>query len=89
MPTHSSPLTSEKSLAVVSSAILFALLETLAEKGVLERSEIQGVLKTAKNCVNARYNSFCGPEAMMLMKSLCERFSKMPETKAPEEIATH
>ena len=51
----------------------------LAEKGVLERSEIQGVLKTAKNCVNARYNSFCGPEAMTLMKSLCERFSKVPE----------
>jgi hypothetical protein len=46
---------------------------------VLERSEIQGVLKTAKNCVNARYNSFCGPEAMTLMKSLCERFSKVPE----------
>lgn len=79
MPTHSSPLTSEKSLAVVSSAILFALLETLADKGVLERSEIQGVLKTAKNCVNARYNSFCGPEAMMLMKSLCERFGKVAE----------
>jgi hypothetical protein len=79
MPTHSSPLTSEKSLAVVSSAILFALLETLAEKGVLERSEIQGVLKTAKNCVNARYNSFCGPEAIALIKSLCERFSKVPE----------
>jgi hypothetical protein len=79
MPTHSSPLTSEKSLAVVSSAILFALLEALEEKGVLERGEIQGVLKTAKNCVNARYNSFCGPEAMTLMKSLCERFSKVPE----------
>jgi hypothetical protein len=79
MSIHSSPLTSEKSLAVVSSAILFALLEKLAEKGVLERSEIQDVLKTAKNCVNARYNSFCGPEAINLMKSLCERFSKVPE----------
>ncbi|MEI9916841.1 MAG: hypothetical protein WDN29_14775 [Methylovirgula sp.] len=60
MPAHSSPLTSEKSLAVVSSAVMFALLEALEQKGVLERSEIQGVLKTAKNCVNARYNSFCG-----------------------------
>ncbi len=79
MPAHSSPLTSEKSLAVVSSAVMFALLEALEQKGVLERSEIQGVLKTAKNCVNARYNSFCGPEAMTLMKSLCDRFSKVPE----------
>ncbi len=58
---------------------MFALLEALEQKGVLERSEIQGVLKTAKNCVNARYNSFCGPEAMTLMKSLCDRFSKVPE----------
>ncbi len=32
MPVPSSPLVSEKSLAIVSSAILFALLETLAEK---------------------------------------------------------
>ena len=79
MPAHSSPLTSEKSLAVVSSAVLFALLEALEQKGVLERSEIQGVLKTAKNCVNARYNSFCGPEAMTLMKSLCDRFGKVAE----------
>ncbi len=79
MPTPSSTLTAEKSLAVVSSAVLFALLEALEEKGVLERGEIHGVLKTAKNCVNARYNSFCGPEAMTLMKSLCERFSKVPE----------
>ncbi len=79
MSIPSSPLTSEKSLAVVSSAILSALLETLAEKGVLERSEIRDVLKTAKNCVNARYSSFYGPEAISLMKSLCERFSKVPE----------
>jgi len=79
MPTPSSPLTSEKSLAVVGSAILFALLDKLVAKGVLEPSEIQDVLKTAKGCVNARYNSFCGPEAIELMKSLCQRFSKVPE----------
>lgn len=79
MPIPSSPLVSEKSLAVVSSAILFALLDAMAEKGVLERHEIQGVLKTAKSCVNARYSSFYGPEAINLMKTLCERFSKVPE----------
>ncbi|QAY96270.1 hypothetical protein CWB41_11460 [Methylovirgula ligni] len=79
MPTPSSPLTSEKSLAIVGSAVLFALLDKLAAKGVLERSEIQDVLKTAKGCVNARSNSFCGPEAIELMKSLCQRFGKVPE----------
>jgi hypothetical protein len=79
MSIPSSPLTSERTLAVVSSAVLFALLDALVDKGVLERSEIQGVLKTAKNCVNARYNSFCGPEAINLMKSLCQHFSKVPE----------
>ena len=46
---------------------------------MLERHEIQGVLKTAKSCVNARYSSFYGPEAINLMKTLCERFSKVPE----------
>ncbi len=60
MPAPSSPLTSEKSLAIVGSAVLFALLDKLAAKGVLERSEIQDVLKTAKGCVNARSNSFAG-----------------------------
>jgi hypothetical protein len=79
MSIPSSPLTSERTLAVVSSAVLFSLLDALVEKGVFERSEIQGVLKSAKNCVNARYNSFCGPEAINLMKSLCQHFGKVPE----------
>lgn len=79
MPIPSNPLTSEKTLAVVSSAVLFALLDRLAEKGVLERTEIQDVLRTAKNCVNARYNSFYGPEAISLMKSLCQHFGKVSE----------
>ena len=79
MPIPSSPLVSEKSLAVVSSAVLFALLEALVDKDIFERGEIQEILKTAKNCVNARYSSFCGPEAINLMKSLCQHFSKVPE----------
>ncbi len=75
MPIPTSPLTSENSLAVVSSAVLFALLDALVAKGVLDRPEVQGVLKTAKGCVNARTRSFCGPEAAELMSSLCKHFS--------------
>ncbi len=70
-----SPITSETSLAIVSSAVLFALLDALLDKGVLERHEIQGVLKTAKLGVCERAKCFHGPEAAELMRSLCRHFA--------------
>jgi len=74
MPIPSSPLTSESSLAVVSSSVLFSLLDALLAKGVLERAEIQNVLKSAKSCVCARTKTFSGPEAKDLMSALCKHF---------------
>jgi hypothetical protein len=70
-----SPTISKDSLAVVSSAVLFALLDTFIAKGILERGEIQEVLKNAKLCVGARATTFYGPEASELMNALCKHFA--------------
>jgi hypothetical protein len=87
MPTLS-PLISESGLAIVSSAVLFALLDELVDKGVLERQEIRSVLKTAKSGVCERSKCFHGPEAAELMKSLCRHFADPPHAPSAIERAS-
>lgn len=74
MPTLS-PTTSADSLAIVSSAVLFALLDTILDKGILDRSEIQGVLYDAKIGISARVQFESGTETADLMTSLVNHFA--------------
>ncbi len=70
------PVTPPNGLAIASSAVLFALLDSILAKGVLDRQEIQSVLKTAMICVGARANSPHGSEAIDVMTALYNHFSE-------------
>lgn len=63
------------SLAVVSCAVVFALLDALIEKDILSRTEIQNVLQTAAAGVAARAQLPYGVKAHELMGSLRQHFA--------------
>jgi hypothetical protein len=62
------------SLALASSAALFALFDALLVKGVLERSEIFSVIKTAEMSLGGRAKSTEGIGALKILETLREHF---------------
>lgn len=67
-------LYTEKSLAVVGSAVLFAMIDALIAKRVFDEAEIESILERAQECVAKRYGSICAGESAELMSVLSERF---------------
>lgn len=70
------PITSSNGLAIASSAVLFALLDSILAKNVLDRSEIESTLKTAMIGVGARAQSVEGAEALKVMQTLWDHFAQ-------------
>jgi hypothetical protein len=70
------PITPPESLSVVSSAVLFALLDKILERHILSRAEIQEVLQTAGCAIGARAQSPSGPKALDLMATLTRHFAQ-------------
>jgi hypothetical protein len=72
------PKTSSGGFAIASSAAMFALLDSVLAKGVLDRTEIQSVIKTAMLGVGGRvqFASLESTEAREVLQSLWDRFSK-------------
>ena len=67
-------LYSEKSLAIVSSALLFAMIDALIARQLLDEAEIESILQRAQTCIAKRHGSICAGESAELLSVLSRRF---------------
>lgn len=70
------PVTPAESLTIASTAVLFALLDALIEKGVFTKDEMRNILTAANRGVGARAQGIGGMGAMQLMGRLLVHFSE-------------
>jgi hypothetical protein len=68
------PVTPPHGLAIASSAIIIALLEAIVAKGILDKSEVQNLLRSAMTLVSSRGRSREGTNALNALDRLWDRF---------------
>jgi hypothetical protein len=80
------PTAPPQSLAIANSAVLMTLLDVLIANGVLDRSKVQNLVKSAMGLVGTRARSPEDSRALDVLDGLWSRFSE--RSSEPTEAAT-
>lgn len=68
------PLSPPNSLTIADSAVIMALLDSLIAKNILDKAEVQDLVKAAMALVGTRGRSVEGAQAINVLHTLWGRF---------------